>query len=211
MFFFSLLSKLFNKVSSLHVGPATKPCLLITESATCTPVFCHRQLPHHLVQKCLRRPANCPGTPDSRWNCSSTFRPSDIHDAFTTKPLPWDVQVNPQVGPYRHPNHKSCLTRTQCPSPPSQVRVQGSRGRQGFRQKPSWSLRQGLRKLFTSLGCCPRSTSGWCSAQEGYLPTSQCPYISPTPVIGAFKTPLMLILIFRSTIPIVIIKLSCID
>ena len=137
MFFFSLLSKLFNKVSSSHGGSA---------SAMHPTVFRCCQLSYHLVQKCLCCPANLPGTPDSRRNCHSTLCSVDIHDAFTTQPLPWDVQGNPQVGPHRHPNHKSCLTRTQCPSPPWQARVQGSRGRQGFRQKPSRSLRQGLKK-----------------------------------------------------------------
>ena len=158
MFFFGLLSNLFNKVSSSHGGSA---------SATCPTVFSHHQLPYHLVQKCLCCPANHPGTPDSRRNRHSTLHPFDIHDAFTTKPLPWDVQVNPQVGPYRHPNHKSCLTCTRCPSPPWQARVQGSRGRQGFRQKPSWSLHHGLRKLFPFPGYCPRSTFGRCSVQGG--------------------------------------------
>ena len=85
MFFFGLLSKLFNKVSSSHGGSA---------SATCPTVFSHHQLPYHLVQKCLCCPANHPGTPDSRRNRHSTLHPFDIHDAFTTKPLPWDVQVN---------------------------------------------------------------------------------------------------------------------
>ena len=146
MLFFGLVSKLFNKVSSSHGGSA---------SATRPTVFRHRQLPYHLVQKCLHGPANRPGTPDSRRNCHSTLCPFDIHDAFTTKPLPSDLQVNPQVGPYRHPNHKFFLTRTRCRSPPWQERVQGSCGRQGFRQKPSWSLRHGLRKLFPFPGCCP--------------------------------------------------------
>jgi hypothetical protein len=153
MFVFSLLSKLFNKVSPSRVGSATKPCLLITESAMRPPVFHCCQLPYHLVQKCLCRSADRPGTLNSHWNSHSTLRPFEIHDVFTS--------------PYRHPNHKSRLTRTRCPSPPWLARVQGSRGRGGFRQKPSRSLRQGLRKLFLFPGCCPQSTSGRCSVQGG--------------------------------------------
>jgi len=145
MFFLGLLSKLSKFLHTIPYSPArypTKPCLIITESVKQPSVFRHRQLPYHLVQRCFRRSANRPDMPSgSRWN-RHPIPPFDIQDAFTTKPLPWTVQVTPQVGPYRHPNHKSRrLTRSRFPSSPWSTKVQANTGRQGSKTAPRAILR----------------------------------------------------------------------
>ena len=84
MFILCFLSKFFGIILPRPVGVTPITQRLVTESvfrpaSTFKPtVFRRRHLPYHLVQRCLHRSANRPGTPSSRWDHPSTLRPADI-------------------------------------------------------------------------------------------------------------------------------------
>jgi hypothetical protein len=79
MFILCLLSKSFSEVSPCS-GSTLIPHRLVTKSVFWPastlkppPVFCHCQLPYHLLHRCRHRSANHPGTPTSCWDCPSTL------------------------------------------------------------------------------------------------------------------------------------------
>jgi hypothetical protein len=118
MFILRLLSKSFGGNSPHSSGSTSIPHRLVTESvfwpATMLkppPASRRRQLPYHLVQRCLHRSANHPGMPTSRWDRPSTLCPVDIGSAFPS-PSPFHkVDIchgcHLCIGTYKHPNHKS--------------------------------------------------------------------------------------------------------
>ena len=121
MFILCLLFKTFSGNSPRSSSSTSIPHRLVNESvfrpATTLkplPAFRRRRLPYHLVQRCIHRSANRPGTPTSRWDRPSNLLPVDIGAAFPS-PSPFhkvDIHhgyhhVNLRVGAYKHPNHKS--------------------------------------------------------------------------------------------------------
>ncbi len=160
MFILRLLSKSFSGILPRSVGTTSIPHRLVTESvfrpaSKLKPysVFRRHQLPYHLVQRCLHRSANRPGTPHSRWDCPSTLRPADIHATFPTQPTVHQLDIRQEFhhvplcdSTYKHPNHKSR-------SPHPHYSTSGSR--RGYQQKPSWSRRV----------CHPHTTSGQSSVR----------------------------------------------
>ena len=145
MFILRFLSKFFGIILSRPVGVTPITQRLVTESvfrpaSTFKPtVFRRRHLPYHLVQRCLHRSANRPGTPSSRWDHPSTLRPADIQSTFPSRPTVHQLDIRQGVhrvplrnSTYKHPNHKSRL-----PRPHNST----SSGRRGYQQEPSWSRR----------------------------------------------------------------------
>ena len=155
MFILRLLYKSFSGISPRPVGATSTPHQLVTESVFWpastlkpSPVFRRRQLPYHLVQRCLHRSANRPGTPPSRWDRPSTLRPVDLRAAFPSHPTfrQLDIRqgfhhVTLRDSTYKHPNHKSRSPRPHYST---------SGGRRGYQQEPSWSRRV----------CHPHATPG---------------------------------------------------
>ena len=161
MFIIRLLSKFFGSISPRPVGVTSIPHRLVTEAvfrpaSTLKPssVCRRRQLPHHLVQRCLHRSANRPGTTHSRWDRPSTLRPVDIQATFPTQPTVHRLDIRQEFhhvplrnSTYKHPNHKSCSPRPHYST---------SGGRRGYQQEPSWSRRV----------CHPHTISGQRSRTE---------------------------------------------
>ena len=162
MFILRLLSKSVRGVSPRPVGATSIPHRLVTESVFRPastlkpyPVFRRRQLPYHLVQRCLHPSANRPGMRQSHWDCPSTLRPVDICAAFPSRSTlhQMDIHdgffhVNLRDVPYRHPNHKSCSPVPQYPM---------TQGRRGHQRESS--LKRG--------GYYPCSTPGQCFVGGG--------------------------------------------
>jgi len=132
-----------------------------------SPVFCCRQLPYHLVQRCLHCSANHPGMHPSRWDHPLTLHPVDICATFLSHSPVHQIDirngfhhVDLHDDIYKHPHHKSRFLA------PDTHWLKGTRG---CRQESSLK-RRGYRS------CSP---PGQCIVWGGGL-AHQCPFISLT-------------------------------
>ena len=181
MFILRLLSKFFESILHCQTAPTSTSHRLVTESmfrpaTTLKPsVFRRRQLPYHLVQRCLHCSANRPGMRPSRWDHPSTLRPVDIcaafksHSSIRQKDIHNDIHhLDLQHATYKHPNHKSRSPVSKCPN---------AHHRREFRQESSSNRMAIIIALIL----------GSLFLKRRYL-VQRCPSISLTLAVGASMT-----------------------